>query len=135
MAFDIFLSCMKNGQTSTFKRSLAQEILGRGAVDQAGALFQVEYADGSGSSVYCDEGEDLDGAMFNHSGGDTFFERLWELADRTHSIIVWPGYGIPVAITRSEMLPHLWMKPEEMEPPPFVVLNGKELQEAIAATG
>lgn len=137
MSFDIFLACLNNGDMQAFKRELAQEILGRGAVDEGGALERVEYPDGSGSDVYCDEGTDnLSGAMFNHSGGDTFFERLWELADRTGSMIFWPGDGSPVAVTRPEMLPYI-PKNEDGEPmePQFVVKNGKELQDAIAETG
>lgn len=91
MAFDIFLSCLKDEGTGTFKRSLAQEIFGREAVKETNALFYVEYPDGGGSCVYCSEDEDLNHMMFNHAGGDSFFERLWELADRSHSMIFWPG--------------------------------------------
>ena len=135
MSFDIFLDCVNNNGTQTFKRQVAQEILGRGAVDEASALYQVEYPDGSASSVIGEEDEDIDGLMFNHSGGDTFFERLWELADRTGSIIYWPGDDTPVAVTREEMLQHIPRDDEghQMEPQ-FVVANGKELQQVIYET-
>jgi hypothetical protein len=133
MSFDIFFDCINNDGGKTFKRQLAQEILGRDAIKPADALLSsVAYPDGSGSEVYCSKDEDLDGMMFNHSGGDTFFERLWELADRTGSMIFWPGDGVPVAVTRPELLQHLPKSEagDEMEPQ-FVVRNGKELQEAI----
>jgi len=135
MSFDIFLSCMNNDGAQTFKRQVAQEVLGRGAVNEASALYNVEYPDGSGSSVIGEEDEDIDGLMFNHSGGDTFFERLWELADRTGSIIFWPGEDTPVAVTRPDMLQHI-PRDDEGRPmdPQFVVKNGKELQEVIYET-
>ena len=135
MSFDIFLSCMNNNGAETFKRQVAQEILGRGAVKVAGDFSHVEYPDGSASSIIGEEDEDIDGLMFNHSGGDTFFERMWELADRTGSIIFWPGDGAPVAVTREEMLQYI-PKDDDGQPmePQFVVKNGKELQDVIYET-
>ena len=135
MSFDIFLNCLNNAGKKTFKRELAQGILGRDAIRPTKVLSgNVEYPDGSGSAVYCSDGEELDHMMFNHSGGDTFFERLWELADRSGSMIYWPGYGIPRAVTRPEMLQHLPKDFEDKEPPPFVVRNGGELVDAISRT-
>jgi hypothetical protein len=135
MSFDIFLTCLNNAGVMTFKRQLAEEVLGREAVRPEKVLLGgVEYPDRSGSAVYCSEGEDLGHLMFNHSGGDMFFERLWELADRSGSMIYWPGYGFPRAVTRPEMLQHLPKDLEDIEPPPFVVRNGRELVDAMNRT-
>ncbi len=131
MAFDIFIACMDNGKSGTFKRALAAEILGRDSVNTKDPLWEVEYRDGSGSCVYCAETEDIDGMMFNHSGGDTFFQRLWELADSTGSMIFWPDSLRSIAVTRSAFVQYLDEDIPERERPPFVVSNGKELQYAI----
>lgn len=50
----------------------------------------VEYPDGSGGSIYCSHYEDEGHIMFNHCGGDAFFNDMYELARRTRSIIFWP---------------------------------------------
>ncbi|HTW34409.1 MAG TPA: hypothetical protein VMD53_07320 [Rhizomicrobium sp.] len=133
MAFDIHLACLNNGETNTFKRALAQEILGRDSLDEEGALYYVVYKDGGSSCVYCSENEDLQSMMFNHSGGDVFFERLWELADRTGSMIFWPGYDVTTAVTRPEMLEHVPHHPET-DPWAFVVRSGRELVKAMSQT-
>lgn len=135
MSFDIFLSCVRDGEPSTFKRALAHEILAKGASDADESLEEISYPDG-GAEVFCDEADDVDGISFNHAGGATFFERLWELADRTGSMIFWPGGGQSVAVTRADMLPHL---PEDLPggdgSPAAVVGNAKALEDLIGRSG
>jgi len=80
MSFDIHLQCYRNGEAATFKRALVQKIFGRDAVDLRLPLTAVFYPDGSGGA---DEEDDIYSLMFNHCGGATFCDRLYELAHRT----------------------------------------------------
>jgi len=134
MAFDLFLHCFRDGRTATFKRALAVEILGRDAVDSRDPVGFVRYRDESGSSGYCDDGEDIDGVMFNHFGGEIFFDRLWELADRTGSCFYWPDVGRPnIAVTRQETIDHLPPSMVKDFGPPWILHNGMDIYLVIEA--
>ena len=52
MGFDLFLNCVRDGETATFKRELFEEIMGRGAVDAKFPLTTVEYIDGGGGDLW-----------------------------------------------------------------------------------
>jgi hypothetical protein len=131
VSFDIFLQCCRNGEPATFKRSVVAEIFGPHAYGDPD-FSNVTFPDGSGSCIYVDPGEDIDGMMFNHCGGDDFFQALYELADRTKSVIFWPDTRPSSAITDEATLAYL--------PPSFVdgrmgpvqlVHSGRELQAYI----
>jgi hypothetical protein len=130
MSFDIFLQCFRDGEMVNLDRAIFEEILGRDATEFSKSFDRVIYADG-GSDIYGAKDEDEIGSlMFNHSGGDTFFERLHELADRTMSVIHWPSEPGVSAVTREETIPHL---PDDFKEtlPPQLVANGRELVECI----
>ncbi len=69
--------------------------------------------------------------MFNHCGGPTFYDRLYELAHRTRSVLIWP-FGHPQsAVTDAKTIadsPGLWEGPLG---PAIVVTSGRELAEGI----
>ena len=130
----IYINCLRNGEPHQFERALAEEIFYRGRVDEEPPRhYDVCYADGGANLVWGDS-EMLDGISFYYCGGWTFFDRVWEFADRTGSMISWIGWGIPRAVTRPDMLQHLPKEMENEEPEPFVVPNGKELAEIVAST-
>jgi hypothetical protein len=131
MSFDLFLMCARDGEQSSFKRELYEEIMRRDALAPPPDRLDLEYADESGGCVNGDEDEDIASLMFNHFGGDTFMERLWELADRTGSFFVWPGEGRTIAVTRAETISHIFHGLAESLGPPFVVRSGKELEYVI----
>src|SRR5271165_2704768 len=131
MSFDLFMFCARNGHESTFKRELFEEIMGRDAINPHFPIERLTYADGSGSDVSGAERSIMDGASFNRPGGRIFYDRLWELADRTHSFLVWPDLGRSTAVTRADMLPHLFEGMAEDDNPPYVVKSGQELEYAI----
>ena len=132
MSFDIHLQCYRNGDFATFKRALVEEIFGRDAVDLRLPLTEVHYPDGSGGQIIgaYDE-DDIRSLMFNHCGGATFYDRLYELAHRTRSVLIWP-FGVPQsAVTDAKTIadsPGLW---EEPLGPAIVVTSGRELAEGI----
>lgn len=130
MSFDIHIICMRDGEGSSFTRNLFEEIMGRGAIDPKFPLETVSYADGR-SEIYGAQDDNLGGAMFNHFGGDTFFNRLWELADRTGSFIWWPDTKRSVAITRPEINSHLPKDIPGSMGRPYLVRSGREPEQAI----
>ena len=130
MSFDVHLICVRDGKGATFPRELFEEIMGRGAIDPDFPLWAVTYADGGSQIIGADE-ENLDGAMFNHFGGDTFFDRLWELADRTNSFFWWPNTHRSVAITRRDIISHIPDGALDGLGEPYFVQTGKELENAI----
>jgi hypothetical protein len=132
MSFDLTLMCFRNGESATFKRSLVEEIVATGAVNPTFPLTSVEYRDGGGDIYGANRGDDIDHLMFNHFGGDTFMQRIWELADRTGSFFVWPDVGRSVAVTRAETMKHIHADIENDHKPPFIVRSGNELADAIS---
>jgi hypothetical protein len=130
MSNEIYLQCV--GEGGRFKRTLFEEIMSKGAVNPQFPLVDVAYPDGSGANeIYADESEDLDGVSFGRFGGSMFYDRLWELADRTNSYVWWPDLGSPIAVTREDMISQL---PEDLldgEEEPYVVRSGKELEQAV----
>src|SRR5690348_6146281 len=95
MGFAIYLQCYRNGESATFKRAVVEEIFGRDAVDLRLPLTNVTYPDGSGAQIIgAYEEDDINSLMFNHFGGPTFYDRLYELAHRTRSCLLWP-FGDP----------------------------------------
>jgi hypothetical protein len=132
LSFDIHLQCFRNGKPATFKRALFEEIFGRGAVNLSLPLTDVRYPDGSGAQIYgADGADDISSLMFNHCGGATFYDRLYELAHRTRSAVLWPFGNPQSAVTDAKTIagsPGLW---EEPLGPAIVVTSGRELAEGI----
>jgi hypothetical protein len=130
MSFDIFLQCYRNGEPATFKRSVVKEIFGPHAYGDPD-FSNVTFPDGSGSCVYVTDADDIQGMMFNHCGGNDFFQALYKLADRTKSVILWPDTRPSFAITDEATLAHLPLDFEQDFGPGQIVRNGRELQEYI----
>lgn len=130
MSNDIFLICARKDGPATFKRALAEEIMNRGAINPRLPLTDITYSDG-GAEVSIEEDEDIDGGGFGRFGGRTFYDRLWELADRTGSYLVWPDFPPCLAVTRPEFVAYIDEDTVEAHGPPYVVKSGKELEYAI----
>jgi hypothetical protein len=109
MSFDIFIQCFRDGEIATFKREIVEEIFGPYAVKrgETGGIERVRYPDGGGGDVYYADDEDLNSMMFNHCGGDAFFDALLHFTDRIKGVIYWPGVGVCSVITDAAVLAHL----------------------------
>jgi len=132
MGLEIHLQCYRNGEPATFKRALVEEILGRDAVNLRLPLANVTYPDGSGAEIIgADCEDDIDSLMFKHFGGATFYDRLYELAHRTRSVLLWPFGNPQSAVTDANTIPDspgLWEGPLG---PAIIVHSGRELAEGI----
>ena len=134
MSFDIFLACFRDGKPHPIERKLFDSIFlthdlrgnkGRSDPDDV----YVEYADGSGGTIYCNRL--ADGSLsFDHCGGETFFANMIELADRTSSVIFWVSEISPTVVTNEATLKHL--PPDFIEDRPVrVVHNADDIRKAI----
>jgi hypothetical protein len=122
-------------------------------------FMQVEYPDGGGADIYLgnlhddkalllelgkneeanalpgDLGDPRDIAhmMFNHCGGDMFFDAMYKLADQTKSVIFWPNSPSLVVVTDEAVLKELPADFPGVENP-RVVRSGAEIIAAIESS-
>jgi hypothetical protein len=63
---------------ATWKRSVVEEIFASCVTDRDHAhhFVRVAFPDGGGSDIYLGKDDNIDGLMFNHSGGRGFFDAL-----------------------------------------------------------
>jgi len=122
-------------------------------------FMQVEYPDDGGADIYLgnlhddralllelgkdqeadalpsDLGDphDIGHVMFNHCGGDMFFDAMYKLADQTRSVIFWPNAPSLVVATNEAVL-------TELEPDfpgidnPRIVHSGADIVAAIQSS-
>jgi len=88
-------------------RSRAIEILARDAYDPSDLGF-IEYhkGEGAGEVIGWDDDE-IDVLSFQHFGGRTFLERLFELAERLDGILIWAGHEegtVHMGVTKESLL-------------------------------
>jgi hypothetical protein len=131
MSFDIFVQCFRNGGVATFKRAVVEEIFESFAVGYGRHRTCVRFPDGSGANIYLADGDELDSIMFNHCGGDAFFDALYQLTDRIKGVIYWPGVGVSSAITDAAVLEHLPADFVEGCGPPAVAHDRDGITDAI----
>ncbi len=130
MSMSIFLICLRHGESASFKRSIAEEILLRDALDKRLPITSVEYSDDSGGAVYgLQDKEDITGVSFDHCGGEMFFAALYELADRTGAFFVWSDALPCLAVTNEATLAHLPSDIVEGLGPPYIVLEWRRARE------
>jgi hypothetical protein len=103
------------------------EIFGPEANMGDGKIWDISYSDRDGAQVYGADKEVIEHLMINHFGGDRFMDGFWRLADRTSSIIYWPGPRLVGAVTRAETLDHLPSDMREAFAEIGIVRNAEEL--------
>ena len=130
MSFEVFTRRFRNKQMAPYATAIAERIFMRGAIDPKTPLEGVDYVDGS-AEIYGAEGDMTDGITIARFSGRTVHERLFELADETGSVILWPAADVRALVTKAEWLDHLPDDMLQIEPNPAVVHNVDELIEAI----
>lgn len=106
MGLEVFLFNARADGTS-LDRKKAIEILARDAYDPSDLSF-VEYhkGEGAGEVIGWDD-EEIDVLSFQHFGGKTFLERLFELAERLDGILIWAGLepgAVHMGVTKESLL-------------------------------
>ena len=72
--------------------------------------------------------------MFNHFGGDAFFDGLYRFTDHFKAVVHWPDIAPNSAVTDVAVLEHV---PEDFLKacgPPVVVSDGRGIRDAVART-
>ena len=133
MSFDIFVQRFRDKEPATFKRSDFEDIFGAYVIRRESdpGFVEVKFPDGSVADVYVSEQENVDSIMFNHCGGEAFFQALYQLADRIKGCIYWPDLGPSSVVTDATTPVHLSPDFAEALGPPIVVTNGVGILEAI----
>jgi hypothetical protein len=131
MSFDVFLQCFRGGEHALLPRAVFEEIFSRDAIDPSYPLERVDYPDGSGGSIYGSNDENIDGMMFSHCGGHTFYSRLYEFAHRTRSIIFWPDIRPSLAVTDATVIDDIPFECLETIGPAFVASDYDALMDYI----
>jgi hypothetical protein len=134
MSFDIFVQCFQNGKTSAFKRSVFDEIFGPHVI-RRNPVLKIAYADGGGAEIYIDDAAEIESIMFNHCGGDAFFEDLYELLKRARGVVYWSDLPPNCAIPDEEVMAELPDDFVKAVKGPSIVHNGKGIVEAIGRSG
>lgn len=93
MSLDIFMQAYRSGEPTTFKRMVMDQVFGANLSINEDDFARVGFTDGSGGQMFFSEGDDLHGVMFNHCGGEAFWNALFDLLKRTGSVLFWPGGG------------------------------------------
>jgi hypothetical protein len=113
MSLDILVVCFRNGVPATFKREIFDKIF-RPYYDHPEerepdhGFVQVTFPDKSRSDIDIGYvGSDIDHVGFNHFGGDSLFDAMYQLADGTSSVICWPALRPSAAVTNEAVLKEL----------------------------
>ncbi|HTJ62272.1 MAG TPA: hypothetical protein VL899_00555, partial [Alphaproteobacteria bacterium] len=112
MSFDIFLNAFSNGATASFNIEVLKAAFGPDARFEDD-FSRVRFPDGSGGDIYGADEPEISNLMFNHCGGDAFFEAMLELARRTNGLIFWPSEPATAISPNEDALAHA--QPEFLE--------------------
>ena|SRR5579863_3815512 len=135
MSFDIFLAHFENGEVRTFKREIFDRLFGAFTVGTPEPKFmRVRFPDGGGADIYVENKSDLSGMMFNHCGGDAFYDALYELIRQTGSVVFWPGVGRTSVIADPAVVEHLPANFIESCGQPVLVRDKNGITDAIQDT-
>jgi|SRR5579862_8321478 len=116
MSLDLFIVCFRKGEPAPYDRAIFDRIFlphfdhaERRQPDHGSV--QVTFADGSRSDIGISyDGPNINCVSFGHFGGAALFDAMYELADRSSSIICWPSPESFSAVTNDVVIDDL---PEE----------------------
>ena len=135
MSFDIFVIKFKDKKVVRFKRSIFEDIFGRYVIRRESRFMRIAYPDDGGADIYVQDGEEIGSAMFNHCGGDMFFQDLYDFMERAELALYWADLAPCCAIPNKAMMADLSADFLESVHTPSIVHNGKEITEAIGRSG
>ena len=132
MSLDFFVDCFANGQPKAFKRSAFDSIFGEYVVERTVGFSRLRYPDqAGGAEVYIDDADEIGCVMFNHCGGDLFWQGVYELVKAIDGVIWWANVDHISAVASVDVLKQLSAIFVDENANPAVIANGQELVEAI----
>jgi hypothetical protein len=135
MSFDIFVIKFKNKEALRFKRASFEDIFGHHAIKREQGFMRIVYPDKGGADIYVQDGEEIGSVMFNHCGGEMFWQDLYEFMKRAELALYWFDLPPCCAIPSEAMMADLSFEFLESVHTPSVVHNGKEVTEAFGRSG
>jgi hypothetical protein len=127
MGQDVFIWPIDKGRT--LSRRMIEDILDRDALEPC-RLNVALYPDGQGE-IFCGEDDEteVESLMISHFGGPTIIERMFEIADRTESLICWSDSpdGPPIAITKEALFTRLHPDLQKDDPPVAIAKDARHL--------
>ena len=113
MSLDLFVCCFRKGMPAAYDREIFDRIFlphfdhAERRQPDYGSV-QVTFPDGSGSDIGISYvGSEISSVSFNHFGGSALFDAMYELADRSSSVIFWPSPESISAVTSEAVLKEL----------------------------
>jgi hypothetical protein len=134
MSFDIFVIKFSNKEVMMFKRSIFEDIFGPHVI-QRDPVIRIAYPDRSGAEIYVQDGDEIGSAMFNHCGGDMFFQDLYEFMKRGNLALYWADLPPCCAIPNEAMLADLSEAFLKSVHTPSIVHSGRDIVAAIGRSG
>jgi len=131
VSFDIFLQCFRNQELAGFDRAVFDEIFGPYIVERDETFVRLCYPDRGCADIYVRDTPTIDSMMINHFGGEMFFEGLYELAQRTGSLIHWPSEEDASVVTDRETWTHIPTVFTNEDAHPTLASNWRQMVDAI----
>lgn len=132
MSFDIFVARFHDAESIAFKRASFEEVFGKFVAEKQINFLRLRYPNqGGGAEVYINDAEEIRSVMFNHCGGDEFWEGVYQFAKKIEGVIWWPNIDHISAVANADVLRHLPARFVDQDAHPTVIANGRELVEAI----
>jgi hypothetical protein len=107
MSFDIFLTCFRNGEKSSFPRAVLEKSFGPYVKRRERTRWVLDYGDGGAGDLYVDEDEDpVESFGVNRPAGDRrFWQGIVDVMKETGSVLYWPARICVVA--DESFVPHV----------------------------
>src|SRR6266700_239908 len=128
VSFDVFVDTFKDGQSVGVRAEVFELAFGIHMAAKHAGCVRLSFADGGETDAY------FDGAgavMFNHFGGNQFFECLFGFLQISSGVAYWPGEMGSAAVVEERILKEL---PADMMAAlnPTVVRSGAQLMTIIS---
>jgi hypothetical protein len=127
VSFDLFIDRFEAGRSLGAGAKTFERVFGLHSTAVDDKFSRLSFSDGGGADAYFGES----GAyMFNHFGGEEFFEHLFCFLRESRGIAYWPGEGCSAAVADESVLGEL---PGAMVAAlnPTVVMSAAELMHVI----
>jgi hypothetical protein len=129
VSFDMFVDTFEAGRSVGASAEVFARIFGPHltATDGKSEHLRLSFSKGGGADAYVDGSG---GCMFNHFGGDQFFECLFRFLQEIRGVAYWPAEGCSAAVADDLVLLEL---PADMVAAlnPAVVRSGAELMKTV----
>ncbi len=131
MSFDMFVSCYRDGRSSTFPRKLAIELLGKFGSSKDDSHWVLSFPNGGWSEIYIGGTESQVGGFMVTRSPDSpeFWNGLIEILKQTTSVLYWPG-GPPV-VADASVIPHIPNGMIDSLGKPVVTTDSDKIRELI----